>query len=96
LQNAHAYVNAAFLARISPADLSVSEKPRMAFGGVSSSFVRASATEDLVVGKRINDAAALANVLKKLKTEVVPDKDPAMASPEYRIHLVQALFYKVF
>ena len=73
----------------------VTETPNLVFGGVSESFFHASATEQFLVGKSLNDDAVLSEALSVLDGEVQPDADPVLASPEYRKHLVKALFYKV-
>ena len=56
-QNAHAYVTAAFSAKVaSPSsDLTVEERPFLAYGGISGGFVRASNTERFLVGKKLDD-----------------------------------------
>lgn len=38
-QNAHAYVNAAFLLKVDKTSLMVTERPRLCFGGISANFV---------------------------------------------------------
>ena len=56
-QNAHAYVTAAFSAKVaSPSsDLTVEERPFLAYGGISGGFVRAANTERFLVGKKLDD-----------------------------------------
>jgi len=55
-QNAHAYVNAAFLVKFSESRTFV-DKPRLVFGGISGDFVHASKTEEFLIGKRIDSEA---------------------------------------
>lgn len=71
------------------------ERPNLVFGGVSKTFNHATATEDFLSGKNINDKAAFKKAFKFLSGELAPDTDPALTSPEYRTYLAQALFYKV-
>lgn len=56
-QNAHAYVTAAFAAKVaSPSsDLTVEERPFLVYGGISGGFVRAANTERFLVGKKLDD-----------------------------------------
>ncbi len=85
-QNAHAYVTAAFLAKIKSAasDLTVEERPNFVYGGIKGSFVRAANTERFFVGKKLDDKEAFKQGLKQLEDEVHPDEDPRHASVEYR------------
>ena len=92
--NTHAYVNAGLNIRLN-SDFIVQTKPVLVFGGISPDFVHAKNTENYLVGKDLKDGNVLKMALETLKNETVPDQNPVMASPEYRIHLVQALFYRV-
>ena len=56
-QNAHAYVTAAFAAKVaSPSsDLTVEERAFLVYGGISGGFVRAANTERFLIGKKLDD-----------------------------------------
>ena len=91
--NTHAYVNAGLKINLD-ANFNVQSKPRLVFGGISKHFVHAQNTENYLVGKNLKNSQVLQEALNTLKAETAPDPDPVLASPEYRIHLVQALFYR--
>eukprot|EP00095_Tigriopus_kingsejongensis_P005797 maker-scaffold88_size394946-snap-gene-2.26 protein:Tk05797 transcript:maker-scaffold88_size394946-snap-gene-2.26-mRNA-1 annotation:"hypothetical protein DAPPUDRAFT_313254" len=93
-QNAHAYVNAAFRATLEPGTYLIQGQPSLVYGGISSTFVHATALEVMLEGQSINDQATLNSALEQLNTEVVPEENPVLASSAYRKHLTQALFYK--
>ena len=93
-ENAHAYVNAACLAKVDSSFV-VSGKPNLLFGGISDTFFRAKKTEEFLAGKSLKDPATLAGACDLLRSEVKPTMDPVLASPEFRKYLPQALFYKV-
>ena len=76
-------------------NFNVLEKPSLVFGGISETFNHATQTENYLNGKNLKDLTTLQGALSTLKDEVVPNNDPVMATPEYRAHLVQALFYRV-
>lgn len=60
VQNAHAYVTAAFKVQVSKDGKTLSGKPKLVFGGVSSYFVHATNTENFLVGREINHNSTLA------------------------------------
>ena len=76
-------------------NFNILEKPSLVFGGISPSFIHAKNTEDNLNGKNLKELNTLFEALSYLKNEAVPNNDPVMAAPEYRAHLVQALFYRV-
>lgn len=90
-QNAHAYVNAAFLLK---SEGSVVRSVSLCFGGITPEFVHADKTEKLLVGKRLHSNETLQAALHSLTTEMNPDWVLPDASPEYRKNLAAALFYK--
>ena len=96
-QNAHAYINAAFLVKAENlgGTFVVQEQPRLVFGGVNAAFTHATQTESMLIGQNLNDNSVLSSALAQLDMEVSPEADPVLASVEYRKHLVKALFYKV-
>lgn len=93
-QNAHAYVNAAFLFKVEkPSNQVVSAN--ICFGGIESGFTHAKQLEELYVGKCLFDAAVAEQVFgSSLKTILQPDHVLPDASPEYRTKLAAGLFYK--
>ncbi|CAG0884273.1 unnamed protein product [Darwinula stevensoni] len=93
-QNAHAYVNAGFAARIHPETFVVLAPPTFVFGGIRADFDHATQTESFVVNKSLADEGVLQAALNILGGEIQPDSQPADASPTYRRTLAQALFYK--
>lgn len=90
-QNAHAYVNAAFLLKY---DDGVVRSARICFGGISPEFVHAKKTEKFLTGKDLYDNDVLQDTLKCLASEMSPDWVLPDACPEYRKNLALALFYK--
>ncbi|XP_055352621.1 uncharacterized protein LOC129598648 isoform X2 [Paramacrobiotus metropolitanus] len=96
-QNAHAYVNAGFRAKVDrsqPGKFVIAEKPAVVFGNISEQFIHADATETFLSGKNIADAAILQQALKTLANEIKPVDVPAEASPKYKASLSCCLFYK--
>ena len=94
--NAHAYVNAGFLANINVENnFQVVGKPTVIFGGISSTFCHAKQTEAFLEGKNMNDHAMFLEAVSLLESELEPSPDPVLAAPEYRRQLALGLFYKV-
>ena len=94
--NAHAYVNAGFLALVDTADnFKIISKPRIVFGGINPGFVHAKATEEFLIGRNMNDHDMFMKALSILAEELVPDDEPVLASTLYRKQLAMGLFYKV-
>ncbi|EDW59395.1 uncharacterized protein AOX3 [Drosophila virilis] len=91
-QNAHAYVNAAFLLELDAG--SKVKNARICFGGIRPDFVHATAIEQLLVGRNPFDNALLEQVFLKLSTLVQPDEVLPDASPAYRLILACGLLYK--
>ncbi|CAG7835136.1 unnamed protein product [Allacma fusca] len=95
-QNAHAYVNAAFLIKVDPAlDFKITEKPSICFGGINPKFVHATRTEDALTGADLADPNTLKKAIKMLDEEVEPDHHLPDSTPQYRKQLTQNLLYKV-
>lgn len=90
-QNAHAYVNAAFLLKLNGGIVS---SARICFGGITPDFIHATSTEKLLIGKDIHTNETLQEALHCLSSELNPDWVLPDASPEYRKNLAIALFYK--
>ena len=94
--NAHAYVNAGFKALIDiENNFQVIGKPNLVFGGISSTFVHASRTEEFLMGRNMDDHAMFLEALAILLEELIPEEDPVLASSLYRMQLAVGLFYKV-
>ena len=94
--NAHAYVNAGFLALVDFADsFKIIGKPRLVFGGINESFVHATSTEEFLMGRNMNDHEMFLEAMTILATELVPTDEPVLTSAIYRKQLALGLFYKV-
>ena len=94
--NAHAYVNAGFLADVNVENnFQVVGKPTVIFGGISSTFCHAKQTEAFLEGKNMNDHAMFLEAVSLLESELEPSPDPVLAAPEYRRQLALGLVYKV-
>ncbi|XP_060646392.1 LOW QUALITY PROTEIN: uncharacterized protein LOC132784651 [Drosophila nasuta] len=91
-QNAHAYVNAAFLLELDAT--SKVKNARICFGGIRPDFVHATAVEQLLIGRNPFENALLEQVFSKLSTLLQPDEVLPDASPAYRLKLACGLLYK--
>lgn len=92
-QNAHAYVNAAFLLEVNDQKNSV-VAAKLCFGGIDETFVHADKTQAFLIGKDPFSNATIQGALKVLQGELKPDWILPDASPEYRRKLAMSLFYK--
>ncbi|XP_004537241.1 indole-3-acetaldehyde oxidase isoform X1 [Ceratitis capitata] len=92
-QNAHAYINAAFLINIQRPSLTV-QSARICFGGISPDFSHASEIEKYVQGKRLYDPEVMANIFSKVSSHFNADSVLPDACPEYRLKLACGLIYK--
>lgn len=92
-QNAHAYVNAAFLIEWND-NTSLIQSIRICYGGITPDFVHAKKTEKLLIGKDLYTNAVLRNSLTTLSNEIHPDWILPDASSNYRKNVAIALFYK--
>ena len=94
--NAHAYVNAGFMATVDvEKNYGIVGKPTIVYGGISSSLIHATKTEEFLRGKNMTDHNMFMAALAVLEAEIVPDIDPVLASEKYRKQLGLSLFYKV-
>ncbi|EDV43518.1 uncharacterized protein Dana_GF16483 [Drosophila ananassae] len=91
-QNAHAYVNAAFLLELET-DSKV-KSARICFGGIRPDFVHASAVEKLLVGQNPYENNSVEQTFNKLGEVIEPDEVLPDASPAYRSKLACGLLYK--
>ncbi|XP_053958030.1 uncharacterized protein LOC128863105 [Anastrepha ludens] len=93
-QNAHAFVNAAFLLEMDVATWGLVNSARICFGGINPDFVHATGTEKLLAGNNLFDKETVAQIFKVLNAEVLPNDVLPDPSPEYRKALACGLFYK--
>ncbi|KAH8265260.1 hypothetical protein KR038_002708, partial [Drosophila bunnanda] len=91
-QNAHAYVNAAFLLELD--SNSKVKSARICFGGIRPDFVHASAIEKLLVGQNPYEGSLVEQTFSKLEELIKPDEVLPDASPAYRSKLACGLLYK--
>ncbi|XP_055908127.1 uncharacterized protein LOC129942966 [Eupeodes corollae] len=92
-QNAHAYVNGAFLVDFDPKTRNVASS-RICFGGIHPGFVHAKSVEDYLVGKSLSAKNLLPQLFTVLGKELQPDAVLPDPSPEYRKLLASGLLYK--
>lgn len=90
-QNAHAYVNAAFLIEWRNNKVT---SANICFGGINPEFTHARQTEEKIIGIDLYTNEALTILTKSLASEIKPDYVLLDATPEYRQNLAIALFYK--
>ncbi|XP_052836339.1 uncharacterized protein LOC128252582 [Drosophila gunungcola] len=91
-QNAHAYVNAAFLLELET-DSKV-KSARICFGGIRPDFVHATVIEKLLVGQNPYESNMVEQTFTKLEDLIKPDEVLPEASPVYRSKLACGLLYK--
>ncbi|XP_063894693.1 xanthine dehydrogenase/oxidase [Helicoverpa armigera] len=91
-QSTHAIVNIGCLYQVDATN--VVQRARIVYGGLSSNFVRAIATETLLVGKSLFTNETLQAALKVLDGEMIVEPNPPEPSVEYRRFVAKALFYK--
>lgn len=91
-QNAHAYVNAAFLLEVE-SDSTV-ESARICFGGLRPDFTHATPIEQLMVGHKPFESGLIEQMFNKLENLIKPDEVLPDASPAYRSKLACGLLYK--
>ncbi|XP_055357533.1 uncharacterized protein LOC129602526 [Paramacrobiotus metropolitanus] len=95
--NSHAYVNAGFRAKILKEgnQLVIVDRPVLAYGNIAEEFIRASNTEEFLIGKNLADNDTFQRALTTLAQEIQPAEDKSEASPAYKRALAVNLFYKV-
>ena len=95
--NAHAYVNAGFLALVDKEDkYRITQTPTIVFGGISKDFIHATRTEDFLKGCSMADHNMFKEAINILAQELKPSSDPSLTSVDYRRQLAMGLFYKFF
>ncbi|KAJ8719469.1 hypothetical protein PYW08_011644 [Mythimna loreyi] len=92
-QNAHAVVNAGFLFQFRQ-NSNLLERSSIVYGGISPTFIHASRTEKVLVGKDPYIDETLQVALKSLYEEITPVEMPPEPSAAYRKMLAVALYYK--
>ena len=90
-QNAHAYVNAAFLLEM---DSTKVISAKICYGGINPTFIHAEKTEAFLIDENLFENKSLQNTLTILNDEIKPDWILPDASTEYRKNLALSLFYK--
>ncbi|XP_022211878.2 indole-3-acetaldehyde oxidase [Drosophila obscura] len=91
-QNAHAYVNAAFLLELDSG--AKVKSARICFGGIRPDFVHATAIEQLMVGHSPYESGLIEQTFDTLPSQFNPDEVLPDASPAYRSKLACGLLYK--
>ncbi|ALC47093.1 CG18516 [Drosophila busckii] len=91
-QNAHAYVNGAFLLELD--GVGKVTNARICFGGIRPDFVHAKKIEQLLLERTPYDNAMLEQLFDKLSTLLQPDEVLPDASAAFRRNLACGLFYK--
>ena len=99
--NAHAYVNAGFLALVDVENaFTITQKPTVVFGGIREDFIHANGTEEFLIGRSMSDhdmfeeVGSFCNPLKE--TEISGPCRPRHRAPASRgscsqfIHLQEA------
>ncbi|XP_054089258.1 uncharacterized protein LOC105220608 [Zeugodacus cucurbitae] len=92
-QNAHAYVNAAFLINVERPSLKI-QNARICFGGISPEFIHATEIEETLKGKQLYDTEVVAKIFSIASNTLTADSVLSNASPEYRQKLACGLLYK--
>ena len=92
-QNAHAYVNAAFLFQFHLKKNLISTA-RLCFGGINPSFIHAKETEKYLREKTFISNDTFQGAINILDGELNPNSQLPEASTEYRKNLAIGLFYK--
>lgn len=92
-QNAHAYVNAAFLMDIDMPTGKVNSA-RICFGGINPEFVHATNVEEILKDQCFYDKDVLTKLFTVLPKTLEPNSVLPDASPDYRRNLACGLMYK--
>ncbi|KAM7360894.1 aldehyde oxidase 1 [Cochliomyia hominivorax] len=92
-QNAHAYVNAAFLIEVAKPNFIV-KSARICYGSINNEFSRAFQLEKYLSNKPLFEIASIKRALILMQEELKTDIVLPEPCPEYRVKLAQGLFYK--
>ncbi|XP_061392391.1 uncharacterized protein LOC133327874 [Musca vetustissima] len=93
-QNAHAYVNAAFLLELEPNRTNKIVNSRICFGGISPNFVHASTIEGILRGQCFYDKTVVQQIFSEMPTTIQPNEVLTEASPKYRRKLASGILLK--
>lgn len=93
-QNAHAVVNAGFLFKFKQ-NSNFLERATIVYGSISPTFIHATKTEQVLVGKDPYTDETLQLALRTLYGEINPVEAPPEPSAAYRKMLAVSLYYKV-
>ncbi|EJY57867.1 AAEL017311-PA [Aedes aegypti] len=93
-QNAKAYVNAAFLVKLSSNKHIVNEAT-LCFGGIHPSFTHAAETERALVGKYLFQNDTIQEALRMLDAEINPNWELPEPHPSFRKQAALGLFYRL-
>ncbi|XP_073819307.1 uncharacterized protein [Musca autumnalis] len=92
-QNAHAYVNAAFLLELEPKTDKVLTS-RICFGGIRPNFVHVPTIESILRGRCFHDKKVVEEIFSEMQSAIQPDESLTNASPDYRRKLASGLLLK--
>ncbi|XP_046441655.1 indole-3-acetaldehyde oxidase-like isoform X1 [Daphnia pulex] len=91
--NAHAYINAGFCAKISRQEnIRIVGKPTIIFGGIRSSLIHVTETENFLADKFLD--VTFQNAQKVLDQELCPEEHLLNPDSDYLKTVAQGLFYK--
>ncbi|CAH3170659.1 unnamed protein product [Porites lobata] len=94
-QNAHAYVNAGFIAQVDSSTMTV-KLASLVLGGIGQYPYHAKNTETLLKNKVVTDQTTLKDALNSLAKEISPNSSPLGPSVKYRKSVALSLFYKFY
>ncbi|XP_061392390.1 uncharacterized protein LOC133327873 [Musca vetustissima] len=92
-QNAHAYVNSAFLLEVDPST-GVVKNCRICFGGIRPDFVHAATVEDILKGQCFYEKDIVGKLFAALDNTLQPNEVLPDPSPDYRRKLACGLLLK--
>ena len=92
-ENSHAFVNASLRMCVNSSS-QVTQQPTLAFGGIQNHVVRATQTEQYLVGKTLTSQNTLTSACNLLLSELVPNSEPG--DVQYRSQLPISFFYKFY
>ncbi|CAI8020059.1 Xanthine dehydrogenase/oxidase [Geodia barretti] len=95
-ENAHAYVNAAFVMQFNSSTSTVTGEPTLVFGGIQAHDIQATQTAAMLEGANLLQKDTLTTALAKLEGEIVPVTTPVSSSAKYLKSLAISLFYKYY
>ncbi|XP_073232045.1 xanthine dehydrogenase/oxidase-like [Porites lutea] len=94
-QNAHAYVNAGFVAKLDKNTMTLNNV-RIVYAGITPFSMHAVKTEAFLTDKNLTKENTLTGALEVLEQEISPHSFPTGSSKKYRKSLALGLFYKFF